>query len=178
MTKRHLLPLLLLAAVLALAVAGCGGGDDTSDSVGRSADDKRLDAALQWAGCMRENGANVPDPQIDSNGMVRIGPDPEDANRPSEAAMAKASKACDEYLKEMVAGAGQKPSPEQQAEMEGKALEFARCMREHGIEMPDPQIGGEGGGVELTLDADELNSPAFKRAEKACGSPLGGGARN
>ena len=178
MTRRHLLALLLLAALLSLVAAGCGGGDDTGDSAGRSADDKRMDAALEWSACMRKNGANVPDPQFDPNGMVRIGPDPDDPNPPSQAAMTKASKACDEYLQEMVAGAAQKPSPKQQAEMERNALEFARCMREHGIEMPDPQIGGEGGGAEVTLDGDVMNSPAFKRAEKECGSPLARGARD
>ena len=173
MTKPTLLPLLLVAALFAL-VAGCGGGNDNGDSEARSADDKRMDAALEWAACMRKNGANVPDPQIDSNGRVRIGPDPDDANPPSPAVMAEAGKTCDDYLKEMVAGAGQKPSPEQQAQMEREALKFARCMREHGIEMPDPQVGGEGGGIAVTLDPDQMNTPAFKRAEKACGTPLGG----
>ena len=111
-TRRALLPLLLVAALLALVVAGCGGGNDNGDSDARSADEKRMDAALEWAACMRENGANVPDPQIDSNGMVRIGPDSDDANPPSQAVMAKASKACDRHLQEMVAGAVRgTPSP-------------------------------------------------------------------
>ena len=171
--RRTLLPLVLLAALLALVTAGCGGSDN-GDSAAPSADDRRMDAALEWASCMRKNGANVPDPQIGANGMVRIGPDPDDANAPSEAVMAKAGKACDQHLKGMVAGAGQRPSPEQQAEMERQALEFARCMREHGVDMPDPQIGGGGGGVAVTLDPEQMRSPAFKRAEKACGTPLGG----
>ena len=171
--KRTVLPLLLLAALFALVAAGCGGNDN-GDSAGPSADDKRMDAALAWAACMRKNGANVPDPQLDSNGMMRIGPDPDDANAPSEAVMAKASKACDRYLKNMVAGTGRKPSPEQQAEMERQALKFARCMREHGVDMPDPRVGGDGGGVAVTIDPAQMNSPAFKRAEKACGTPLGG----
>ena len=172
-TKRILLPLLLVAALLALVAAGCGGGNDNGDSEARTADDKRMDAALEWAACMRKNGANVPDPQIDSNGMVRTGPDPDDANPPSQAVMAKASKACDQHLEEMVAGAGQKPSPEQQAQMEREALRFARCMRRHGVDMPDPRVGGEGGGMAVTLDPEQMSAPAFKRAEKACGTPLG-----
>ena len=172
MTRRTLLPLLLVAALLGLVAAGCGGENDNGDSEARSADEKRMDAALEWAACMRRNGANVPDPQIDSNGMVRIGPDADDANPPSEAVMAKASRACDQHLKEMVAGAGRRPSPEQQAQMEREALRFARCMREHGVDMPDPRVGGEGGGVAVTLDREQMSSPAFKRAEKACGTPL------
>ena len=171
MTKRTLLPLLLVAALFALVAAGCRGGNDNGDSEARSADDKRMDAALEWAACMRKNGANVADPQIDANGMVRIGPDPDDANPPSEAVMAKASKACDQHLEGMVAGAGQKPSAEQQARMEREALRFARCMREHGVEMPDPRVA-EGGGMAVTLDPEQMSSPAFKRAEKACGTPL------
>ncbi len=58
------------------------------------------------------------------------------------------------------------------------ALAFARCMREHGVDMPDPRVGGEGGGVAVTIDPEQMRSPGFKRAEKACGTPVGKGAKN
>ena len=171
MTKRTLLPLLLVAALFALVASGCGGGGGKNEA--QTADDKWMDAALEWAACMRKNGANVPDPQIDSNGMMRIGPSPDDPNPPSQAVMAKAGKACDQHLKNLVAGSGQRASVEEQERMEREALKFARCMREHGVDMPDPKVGGDGGGIAATLDPEQMNSPAFKRAEKACGSPIG-----
>ena len=70
-----LLPGLLLT--LALAVAACGGGAGKSDGVASlggagsatstttangSQDEQQ--AALNWARCMRQQGINLPDPQI------------------------------------------------------------------------------------------------------------------
>jgi hypothetical protein len=51
------------------------------------------------------------------------------------------------------------------------ALQFARCMRAHGISnFADPTNGGE-----LTIPPGDKNSPAFKRASQACQSRLPGG---
>lgn len=51
------------------------------------------------------------------------------------------------------------------------ALQFARCMRAHGISnFADPTNGGE-----LTIPPDDKNSPAFKSASQACQSRLQGG---
>ena len=38
--------------------------------------------------------------------------------------------------------------PEREAEMREELLEFTECMREHGIDMPDP-VFGESGRVEI-----------------------------
>ena len=35
--------------------------------------------------------------------------------------------------------------PEQEAEMREQMLEFTECMREQGIDMPDPVFGDDGG---------------------------------
>jgi hypothetical protein len=51
------------------------------------------------------------------------------------------------------------------------ALQFARCMRAHGISnFADPTNGGE-----LTIPPGDKNSPAFKSASQACQSRLPGG---
>ena len=47
-------------------------------------------------------------------------------------------------------------------------LEFSECMRDHGIDMPDPQFEGEGGGggmIEMTADPD---NEGFQEAQEAC----------
>jgi hypothetical protein len=61
--------------LLALAVAGCGGGGKTSGvaSLGgagsaRGGQDD-WQAALDWARCMRQHGINLPDPQITADGI-------------------------------------------------------------------------------------------------------------
>jgi hypothetical protein len=46
-------------------------------------------------------------------------------------------------------------------------LNFARCMRQHGINMPDPKPGG---GIEIKGGPGGVNpdSPTFKAAQQAC----------
>ena len=58
--------------------------------------------------------------------------------------------------------------PEQQAEMQAQMLEFAECMREHGIDMPDPEFGADGTvrvesrtlGEQRPADADGVEEAA------------------
>ena len=47
------------------------------------------------------------------------------------------------------------------------ALEFARCMRQHGIDMPDP---GSNGGIVVKDGPNTVkpDDPKFKAAEQAC----------
>ncbi len=55
------------------------------------------------------------------------------------------------------------------------ALAFARCMREQGIDFPDPRVG-EGGEVSVEIGGEggiDPASPKFQAAQKKCGSPLG-----
>lgn len=54
------------------------------------------------------------------------------------------------------------------------ALKFAQCLRSHGVpDFPDPSSSGQ-----LTIPPDDMNTPAFQRASKACQSlmPGAGGA--
>jgi hypothetical protein len=53
------------------------------------------------------------------------------------------------------------------AAREEAGLEFAECMRAHGVEMEDPKPGQE--SIELTGDP---NDPTTKRAEAACNGKL------
>jgi hypothetical protein len=53
-----------------------------------------------------------------------------------------------------------------------RALQFARCMRAHGItNFADPTNGGE-----LTIPPGDKDSPAFRSASQACQSLMSGGA--
>ena len=70
-----------------------------------------------------------------------------------------------------------KLSPEEEAKMRDNALKFAQCMREHGIDMPDPTfddhavdramaIRGGSETEELTpFDADKFNEAAGECSE-------------
>jgi hypothetical protein len=166
-TRMGLVPGLLL--VLALAVAGCGGGDKTSGvaslgdgkatpttSPGSGGGDS-TQADLAYARCMRQHGINMPDPKTDANGRTNWGERP--AVDPDDPKFQAARRACRQYREN--GGQAQRPSPQQQQEM----VAFARCMRQHGINMPDPTPDGSlpnrGSGV-------NPDDPKFKAAERAC----------
>jgi hypothetical protein len=60
-------------------------------------------------------------------------------------------------------------SEEQEQKFKDAALEHARCMRDHGIDFPDPTFS-EGGGATIKLGKGSVdpNDPDFKAAEKEC----------
>ena len=70
--------------------------------------------------------------------------------------------ACRKYMP----NGGKPPSAAQQQEMRDAALKFARCMREHGVDVPDPQTSG--GRLSLKIQGINPSSPAFQAAQKAC----------
>jgi ABC-type glycerol-3-phosphate transport system substrate-binding protein len=56
------------------------------------------------------------------------------------------------------------------------ALKFSKCMRDHGIGMPDPQRVGKG-GIKLSGGKANFNDPKMKSAQSACQKymQIGGG---
>jgi hypothetical protein len=164
-TKRTFL-LALPIATASLVLAACGGGDDNGDAADSRA--QAREAALEYAECMRRNGVDVPDPEPGQAGirmtMPPGGPTP---------AFERAQEECQKHLEDI-----EPPelSEEEEREFRERALENARCMREHGIDMPDPTFG-EGGGVEMRLGRGvDPNDPAFQQAQRECGT-LGGPVR-
>jgi hypothetical protein len=181
-----------LAAVLVLGglLAGCGGGgDDDDDGVasvdesaaadestededgdgagGGSVDETEMqDAALEYAQCMRDHGIDMPDPQssADGRGVLIGGPAGGKAKfNPNTPAFKTAEKACKKYMDAV------RPNltPAQQQEMQQQMLEMVRCMREHGVNIPDAAAGGEGVRIGPGTGVDP-ESPTFQRAQKAC----------
>jgi hypothetical protein len=73
---------------------------------------------------------------------------------------------------------GGHPSAAQTAKAKAQALAMSRCMRSHGVpNFPDPQFEtapGGGFGIRIGGAGSNPNSPAFKAAQKACGSIFGG----
>jgi hypothetical protein len=61
---------------------------------------------------------------------------------------------------------------------EEQAREFAKCMRDHGIDLPDPQPDGNGGfDWGAGMAGVDFNDPAFQEAINACRDKLPGGGR-
>ena len=168
-------PAAALLAVAALALAACGEEPSKQADSGRpSGDGTSIDlsgpqskkAELEYARCMREHGVEMPDPGS-SEGQVMIGGDPGSDEAKEFSA---ADKACAEYREKM------KPpalSEEQQQEFRDAALAHARCMREQGIDFPDPTFSEDGGALVKVGEGDlDPTDPDFKEAEQACADEL------
>ena len=131
------------------------------------------DAALAFAQCMREHGVDMPDPQVGSNGEMSfsIGAGPGKLDRSK---LQEAQEACQDLMPTGLGKPGEIPQEQRDA-----MLAFAQCMREHGIDMPDPQF--ETGGMVMIGGPDEdgagpkfdPRSEQFQAAEEACGDLLG-----
>jgi len=183
-TIRSAAAVLLVLASLA-ACSATGAAPDSvasleSDAPGANASaapSASLDpeaAQLAFAECMRDQGIDMPDPETSGGaggGAVRIGGDGEDRDE-FQAAMEE----CNHFLEQAGAFRG-----EMDPEMLDKMVEFAGCMREHGIDMPDPQADGgimvyrnddgnvtNGNGANIDPESEE-----FQAAEEACRPILG-----
>jgi hypothetical protein len=160
--------LALAALGLATLLAACGAPAGASAPPTATPDAEKT--MLQFAQCMRSHGVNMPDPKSTGNGgfSVKIsGP----GGGPAQ--FQAAQKACQKYAPKFGSGPGNNPA--QLAQMQDRMLAFARCMRRHGINIPDPKITNGGMGIIGKGGPDTLNpsSPQFQAAQKACSSYLG-----
>jgi hypothetical protein len=152
----------LVAGLAAVALGACGGAEGGGD--GAAGDRERMEqAALKHAQCMRDHGVDVPDPKPGAGGgMVMVGPgaggDPAEQRR--------AIEACAKHMRDVPPP---RLSEEQKTEMRDAALAHARCMREHGIDFPDPQFGPDGSiTVKIGEGGPNPDDPKMRAAEQAC----------
>jgi len=160
---------------------------ETGDAPATTAPTDPGEAALQFAKCMREHGVDMPDPQVSDDGGVMIaigapgaapgeGPDPKDVDA--------ANKACQHFMQD-AAKNFDPPSDEDLKKMQEQALAFSKCMRDHGIDIPDPQFSADGGGFNVSIGGPgqagstdgppfDPTSEEFKKASEACGQSGGG----
>jgi hypothetical protein len=185
MTKPPIRRLALLGAIL-LGLAACGGGssDATTPTLPTPGDTSAAgpaatttttvevdpeEALQEYAACMREHGIDIPDPDTSGGGGVfTIGGEGSDPG-----AFDEAGKVCDPILE----GAfGEfEMSPEQEAELRDQELVFARCMRDNGVDWPDPtgDFGSGGGVIEL---GDDTDSETMNAAMDTCSQEAFGGS--
>jgi hypothetical protein len=150
--------LLLVACAATLSLAACGSGEQPT-SADKEGENRK--ALLAFARCMRENGVDMPDPQFEGGRVtMRAGSPGLDP-----AKMKAAEKACAKYRE-----AVEPPelSSDQKAEFKKQALAHARCMREHGIDVPDPQFSEDGGVMMRVPRGVNPQSERFREAQEAC----------
>jgi hypothetical protein len=164
------IPIIAAAIACGLALTACG----SEEPAAADREQANRDAMLAYTKCMREHGVDMPDPEPGQRGIrLRV---PEGVT-PEE--MEEAEGACRKHLDKIEAP---ELSEEQQKEFQEAALAHARCMREHGIDMPDPTFGADGRAeIRIRRRGDgasgpDPDDPKFKAAEEACRDklPFGG----
>ena len=159
------------------SVAAIDDSTPTTTTSGNASEDAASDdpqqAALDWAACMRKNGVDVPDPEVGSDGRVTVqrgaGRGVDDIDPETFQA---AQKKCGSPFG---AGGGPQLSDADREEMQATMLEFAACMRQNGVDMPDPDFSGGGGLFRAggpgagRIDPED---PTFTKAQEACQSIL------
>jgi len=167
MHTTQLLILGIAASACAVALAACG-----SVGYNSAATTNPSTSALTLSECMHSRGIkNFPDP---TNGPG--GPGLELSTSPgSETVIANgitfsgpAFQAAEKACAKLLPGGGAPPPPPTNQQKQ-QALEFAACMRKHGVpNFPDPTFS-RGGGPKLQPAGINPNSPAFQLAAKTCG---------
>jgi hypothetical protein len=159
----------LSAATFALVTAcGNGGGgnkvaslsDPPKPSDQQQASDKGGDSEQQmrdFTKCMREHGVDMPDPKTGPGGGAAIsiqgGPGDEEK-----------VKAADEACRHLLPNGGVPPKLD--AKQLDEMRKQAKCLREHGVNMPDPDPNNPMIKMEGSGDPEK-----DKAAFEACGGP-------
>ena len=158
-----------------------GSGDGTGEEIDADAADQ--EAMLEFSQCIRDNGVEeFEDPVIGADGSIEFSfggrsDDPEG----DRDAMREAFEACQEHLDGLAFG----PGSIDLTEIEDTMLEFAICMRENGVDMPDPDFsifGTGGGGLGEAEDgifggAIDVDDPEIEAALEACQEVFSGSLR-
>lgn len=160
---------LIILPFAAATLAACGSSAKPSIS-GASASTRSGSSSttsLTFSTCMRASGVpNFPD--LSGHGMLiqgsgqTISVNGVSINAP---AFLAARANCQKYLPPS------HTSPAQSAQQRQRGVEFARCMRSHGVpNFPDPKlISSSGGNQQVYLPGINPQSPAFQTSAKACG---------
>lgn len=161
----------------ALALAACSGQrapsvarlGTTSHGSGATGAGRKASTAPsleEFARCMRSHGvSNWPDP-VSSGGRTRFFPGPGSGIDVNSPIVRSALAVCRKYIP------GSTLTPAQSAQDEAQLLEYARCMRSHGVtDFPDPTPRpGNGWGFTFPPGMEHSSSPAYLRADQACKS--------
>jgi hypothetical protein len=161
-----------LAAAMFALVSGCSGGAGDGNGVASLSDGNKPageapandggtdeDKFRAYTKCMRDHGIEMSDPDTSgsSGGGVSIELGSEDGEK-----MQKADEECKPLLPN-----GGKPQPLDPQQLD-KLREHAKCLREHGLDVPDPNPNDPG----LTIGSGEDDPEKVNKAFEACSNLL------
>ncbi len=149
---------LVTGAALALVMAACGGGTESSQVASLSADGAStsetdstvvVDSQQQWvdfAQCMRDNGVDMQDPTFDADGNVEGGFGPDSGIDMRSDDVRAAMDTCGDLLPEGGPGGGQGADFDRTA-IQAAFTAFTACLRDEGLDVDDIDFAaGPGGG--------------------------------
>ncbi len=162
-------------------LGGAAGDGDASTEQKPMTEEEIADAQRAFASCMREHGVDMPDPEmvgggVESGGEVLMRVEAIAVNGEGDAGpMGDAFEACNHHIAG-VASQLREIDPEDQAKMLEEMRAFSKCMREHGVDMPDPQPMDGGRGITMSFGGSiDVDSATFQAAQEACQKEGGGG---
>jgi hypothetical protein len=172
MNLSHRFPTLFAAVAATTLLAACGSSNKNDAASGQAADDAKQHA---FATCMRKAGLDVKEGTGGGGGSaLAIG-------IPKGIPPQRLQKIQGDCARK-TGGGPHPPSKAEQARFLDAALKFARCMRAHGVNLPDPKASGGGIMVQKGSSSSSSRStgpdpsnPAFQSAQKQCESLLPGG---
>ncbi|GAA3815959.1 hypothetical protein [Amycolatopsis tucumanensis] len=167
--------LVLAAAGLLAVLTACdsdGGGSGVASLSSPASTTKAAaagteeDQARAYAKCMREHGVDMPDPKAGDGGGIGITiPEGVDRQKAEEA-----TEACKDLLPN--GGAPKAVSPEDL----DRQRQMAKCLRDHGLDVPDPTADEPG----IRIQGSGPDDPRMTAAMEACQqySPPGAETQN
>jgi hypothetical protein len=144
---------------VASANGGAGGGAQPSAT---ATPGDQGEALRKFAQCMRDNGVDMPDPEVQPGGGVLMRRGQGTNINPNDPKFQAAMEKC----RPLLPNGGVPPtlSPE---ELE-QQRKFAHCMREHGIDFPDPDPATGRVRILASPGAIDPDSQKFQDAMAAC----------
>jgi hypothetical protein len=153
-------------AALALGAAACGGSGEEATAGGERLSQADVqEAGVEYARCMREQGFDVPDPKPGGGGVRGLMTDNDLESQPG---YRDAERECRKHLEGLVS----QISDGQREQFRESRLEFARCMRDEGFDVPDPKPGGGPDGDGGMLGELDQNDPRVQEALDRCRAEL------
>ena len=120
------------------------------------------EGVLSFAQCMREEGLDFPDPSFDIDGNPDFG----DVSIENQDEFEEAFDNCEDILRQALPEQFDL-DPEVEAALIDSSLEFSQCMRDQGIDFPDPKPGEFGFFAFRDADID-FQSEEVQEAFEIC----------
>ena len=120
------------------------------------------EGVLDFAQCMREEGINFPDPTFDIDGNPQF----DNLEIENEEEFENAFENCEDILRNALPEQFDL-DPEVEAALVDASLEFSQCMRDQGIDFPDPKPGEFGFFAFRDADID-FSSEDVQEAFEIC----------